>query len=59
MSAVLIAELHKVIGKNGETTYNTVFGEGVLEVRVRTEKPTELDLWWVPPWEPKEGAGTC
>ena len=49
MAECLIAQLVKTIGKNGETTYNAVLGNGRLEVRQRTEKPNEYDLWWVGP----------
>ena len=51
MVEVKVAELVKVIGKNGQLSFNTVLGSGRLEVRLRTEKPTEYDLWFVPAWK--------
>jgi hypothetical protein len=54
MAELMIAELVKVIGKNGPTTYNAVFGAGRLEVRPRPGKPGEFDLWQVSPLKPGE-----
>ena len=47
MIEVKISELVKYIGKNGFTTFRTICGNGILEVRPRFEKPLEYDLYFM------------
>ncbi len=47
MIEILIDQLAKVINKNGQTVYQTTFGDTIIEVRPRPDYPNEFDLWCI------------
>jgi hypothetical protein len=50
MPDVFVAELIKIIEKNGTTQWITSFGGGTLAVRTRPGTEGQFDLWFVAPW---------